>query len=78
MKIKTWDLIVFILLLWGIYRSNTVYFDDKSLNKPINSNNHIEGFMVKKKHLRETPLEIYDKFYSKLYESINSIYYTTS
>ena len=70
MKIKTWDLIVFILLLWGIYRSNTVYFDDKSLNKPINSNNHIEGFMVKKKHLRETPLEIYDKFYSKLYDKL--------
>ena len=65
MKIKTWHIISIVLLIWGFYRSNTIYFNNKKLNEGFVSNN-VEGFITKKKYLRQTPLEIYDKFYVKL------------
>ena len=69
MKIKTWHIISIVLLIWGFYRSNTIYFNNKKLNEGFVSNN-VEGFITKKKYLRQTPLEIYDKFYVKLYDKL--------
>ena len=48
----------------------SLFFDDKNLNKAMITNNSVEGFTVKKTMIRQTPHEIYDEFYCKLYDKL--------
>ncbi len=65
---KTYQIIILILVVYGFYRSNTILFDNPKLNKPMRQN--VEGFISKRSKTRETAVDIYDNFYSRIYDKL--------